>query len=270
MPEFGESKSAKQRSLGPRDCGGIPVRVVGPCLKALIFLYFASSSAFADQFDSYRKPIDCIDCYTFTQREKAIHDLENMSSKDVERNYLLGMLYFIQAVEAAKTSAQSKAKKPRIDEVMAEPPVRHLFEASEANYDAVERASPGYKFIYCKYGELYRFWHNERGLRRTTVLVGRAKPNANIQQCKGMLEDAAEAYTQYDVTTSKAIYEEAVREWKPYPPYMLEALGDIEEFQKNEKQAVTWWSRCVNEAAPEAKARCEEKRSRYSQATGSR
>ena len=236
------------------------MQVVGMRLGSTILFLFVITSAFADQFDSYRKEIDCLECFNFSEREKAIHNLENMQTKDIERNYLLGMLYFIQAIEAAKTSAQSRAETPRIEEVMEEPSVRYLFEAAEANYGAVEKASPGYKFIYCKYGELYQFWNNEQGLRNTTRLAGRAKQNENIQQCKDMLEDAAEGYAQRGFANlSKAIYEEAVKEWRPYPPYMLEALGDIAEVQKNENEAVTWWKRCVKEGSPEAKARCEKK-----------
>lgn len=230
--------------------------------SGMVALLLTATVAFADQFDSFRKVIDCFECYSLEQREMAIRDLEAMPVSDVEQKYLLGMLYFMQAVETAKTRAQSMAQKPRIQEVMSEPDVRDLFQKSEANYDAVEKESAGYKYIYCKYGELYRYWHNERGLRRTTVLIGRTKQNERTQQCKNMLEDVAEKYAQHGFADlSKAIYEEAVRQWKPYPVYMLEALGDIEQALKNKKQAAYWWGRCVKETdSSESRERCEKKR----------
>ncbi len=216
---------------------------------------------YADQFDPYREYIDNYKNYSSTQREKAIQDLESLMTTDIEKNYLLGMLYFLQGVDAMTKSAQAKKEKPKAEEVLKEPTVRNYFEKSQRNYEAVEKAQPGYKYIYCKFAELYRYSFNIEGLRQVTSRVGKTNQNERISQCKSSIEDVAEGFASHGYANiSQAIYEEAVKSWTPYPKYMLEALGDIANVQKDPSRSKFWWKRCVDEAEKvDRKKRCEDK-----------
>lgn len=173
------------------------------------------------------------------------------------------MLYFIQGIETMKRIARQQKTKPKIKDVLKDSTVQRYLQNAEANYDAVERTSPGYKYIYCKYGELYRYTFNKDGLKRVTNRVGTAVQNDRVLQCRAMLESAAEQFTRYGdrgLEMAKVIFEEAIKTWRPYPEYMLEPLGDIERLQNNDKRAFYWWSRCAKEVeVSEIKQRCQEK-----------
>ncbi len=215
----------------------------------------------ADQFDHYRKYIDNSQNYSLDQRDRSIQELEALKTADIEKNYLLGMLYLLQGIESMKASAQAKKDKPRAEDILKEPAIRRYFEKAEQNYDTVEKTNPGYKYIYCKYAELYRYSFNEDGLRRVTNRVGMVVQNERVEQCKGAIENIAEGYATYGYANlSKVIYEEAVRSWQSYPKYMLEALGDIENVRNNPAQAKYWWKRCDEEAEKsDRKKRCQDK-----------
>ncbi|HEX20644.1 MAG TPA: hypothetical protein ENG78_07495 [Acidiferrobacteraceae bacterium] len=205
--------------------------------------------ASADQFDRYRNIIDNYHKYTLQKRETAIVGLEATRTSSVEKRYLLGMLYFIQGVERMKIVARAQTQKPKVEVVLKEKTVQAYFQKAKANYDAVESKSPGYKYIYCKYGELYRYSFNEDGLRKVTNRIGNTTQNNRTKQCKAMLENTAEQFARYGhANLSKVIYEEAVRNWRAYPKYMLEALGDIANATKDKTKALYWWNRCVTEA----------------------
>jgi len=232
---------------------------------AMIFMVFMFTFipllTYADQFDRYRDYIDNYPNYTHDQREASIQSLEKMKTTDIEKNYLLGMLYFIQGVDAMTSSAQSKKEKPKAEDILKEPVVRGYFEKSQWDYEAVEKAHPGYKYIYCKFAELYRYSFNAEGLRKVTSLVGKINQNDRVSQCKSSIEDIAEGFASHGYANlSKAIYEEAVKSWNPYPKYMLEALGDIANVQKDTVQSKYWWKRCMDEAEKlDRKKRCENK-----------
>lgn len=249
---------ARRRALTPLARSSRHRHSLGVLAIAVLVLPLVAS---ADQFDRYRHVIDRFHEYPVQERETTIAELEGTKTSSIEKNYLLGMLYFIQGVERMKTIARAQEKKPRVEEVLKDKTVQGYFQKAEANYDAVQSTSPGYKYIYCKYGELYRYSFNEDGLRKVTRQVGRADQNDRLEQCKAMLEDVAEGFVRYGyVGLSKVIYEEAVRTWRPYSIYMLEALGDIEQVQKNKAKAVYWWKRCVAEArSTERKQRCAAK-----------
>lgn len=216
----------------------------------------------ADEFDQYRQIIDNFYKYPAQERETAITELERTKASSIEKDYLLGMLYFIQGIELMKTIARAQEKKPKAEEVLKDKTVQEYFRKAKAKYDGVESKSPGYKYIYCKYGELYRYSFDQDGLRRVTNHVGHATENDRLRQCKNMLENAAEQFVRYGYARlSKVIYEEAVKTWRPYPIYMLEALGDIEQVQQNKTKALYWWKRCVAEAeSSERKQRCAAKK----------
>ncbi len=215
----------------------------------------------ADQFDRYREHIDNYQKYTHDQREHTIQELAAMKTPDIERNYLLGMLYVLQGVDSMTSYAQSKKEKPRAEEVLKEPVIHNYFEKAKQNYDTVEQTNPGYKYIYCKYAELYRYSFNESGLRKVTSQVGRASQSESTTQCKSAIEDIAEGFASHGYANiSQVIYEEAVKNWKPYPKYMLEALGDIANVQNSTSQSKFWWKRCMDEAENnDRKIRCQEK-----------
>jgi hypothetical protein len=215
----------------------------------------------ADQFDRYREYIDNYQKYTYDQREQSIRELEAMKTGDIEKNYLLGMLYMLQGVDSMTSYAQSKKEKPKAEAVLKEPVVRTYFEKAQQNYDIVEKANPGYKYIYCKYAELYRYSFNEDGLKQVTSRIGIPSQSESATQCKSAIEDVAEGFAIHGYANiSKVIYEEAVKNWKPYPKYMLEALGDIANVQNDPSQSKFWWKRCVDEAEKDdRKIRCQEK-----------
>ncbi|MDX1487798.1 MAG: hypothetical protein R3268_06330 [Acidiferrobacterales bacterium] len=217
----------------------------------------------AGEFDRYKQIIDNFQNYPMQERETALTELEAMKTSDIEKKYLLGMLYFIQGIERMKQIARQQKTKPKIADVLKDSTVQRYLQNAEANYDAVERTSPGYKYIYCKYGELYRYTFNKDGLKRVTNRVGNAVQNDRVLQCKAMLESAAAQFTRYGdrgLEMAKVIFEEAIKTWRPYPKYMLEPLGDIEQLQNNGKRALYWWRRCVEEVeVSEIKQRCQEK-----------
>lgn len=220
----------------------------------------ATLSVLADDFDGFRKYIDNYEAYSHEQRESSIQQLERMKSSNVEKNYLLGMLYFLQGVDSINLIAQSKKEKLNVNEVINETQVHEYFVKSQQQYEIVEKAHPGYKFIYCKFAELYRFSFNAEGLRQVTSRAGQVKQEENVTQCKNSLEDIAEGFAQRGyLKLSQSIYEEAIKTWKPYPKYMLEALGDIEKTHNDLVRAKSWWKRCIDEADSSGKKRCAEK-----------
>lgn len=212
----------------------------------------------ADQFDRFRNVIDNYHKYSLQKRETVITELEATKTSSIEKKYLLGMLYFIQGTERMKVVARAKKKKPKVEEVLRDKTIQAYFQKAKANYDVVESRSPGYKYIYCKYGELYRYSFNENGLRKVARLIGKAAQNDRTKQCKAMLENAAEQFARYGhANLSKVIYEEAVKNWRGYPKYMIEALGDIAKARKDKTKSRYWWNRCVKEAErSERKKRC--------------
>jgi hypothetical protein len=236
------------------------IKISTIAVMSLLFISIPILSR-ADQFDHYREYIDNYQKYTSYQREQSIRKLEAMKTTDIERNYLLGMLYMLQGIDSMTSFAQSKQEKPKAEEVLKEPVVRNYFEKAQQNYDAVEKAHPGYKFIYCKYAELYRYSFNDAGLRKVTSRIGSTSQSESTAQCKSAIEDIAEGFASHGYANiSKVIYEEAVKNWKPYPKYMLEALGDIANVQNNPSQSKYWWKRCVDEAEKDdRKIRCQEK-----------
>jgi hypothetical protein len=149
-----------------------------------------------DSLDPYRNCVDNFDKYFPTERERCIRELETLRIEDVEKNYLLGMLYSLQGFHAMMASAREKKAKPRAEDVAKEPGIREYFEKAEQNYDTVEKVKPGYKFIYCKYAELYRISFNEDGLRKITNRVGGKMGNETIVQCKKLIEDIAEGFAK--------------------------------------------------------------------------
>lgn len=212
----------------------------------------------ADSFDKYRMIIDNYHTYNVGDISKAIIDFEKEESADVEKNYLLGMLYFIRGFVNLREIGRSSPVKIRVEDALENNSVQSDFRYAEDNYDLVEQREPGYKLIYCKYAELYRYSFNGEGLDKITRKVGRVPQNERTQQCKASLEDIAEGYARYGYANlSRVIYKAAVLTWNPYPKYMLEAIGDIEDVRDNEKEAKMWWKRCVQEAdTPARKERC--------------
>jgi hypothetical protein len=236
------------------------IRVLTVCFT-ILSLALLPGLTYADQFDRFREYIDNYQSYSPNQRRQAIQDLEKLKTADIEKNYLLGMLYMLQGVDAMTSYAQSKREKPRAEEVLKEPSIRNYFEKAKQNYDTVEKAKPGYKYIYCKYAELYRYSFNGAGLRNVTSQIGQTGQSESTTQCKSAIEDIAEGFASHGYADiSRIIFEEAVKNWKPYPKYMLEALGDIANVQNNPGQSKLWWKRCVDEAEKDdRKKRCQEK-----------
>jgi hypothetical protein len=254
--------------LGVRDRGSGGTSEMSKAIKLIVLAMFLLAPLIqplevkADQFEPYRKYIDDFPSYSAIERERAIEELTLIVSEDVEKDYLLGMLHFIQGFEGVKTFARAQKEKPKAEDVLKDIAVQKSFRASESYYDAVESRSPGYKYIYCKYAELYRASFDGEGLKRITKRIGHAPQSENIKECKNLMEDFAESLARYGYTNlSKIIYEEAVNSWNEYPEYMLEALGDIENIFQNNRRATYWWKRCVSESkSAERKQGCLEKR----------
>lgn len=226
-------------------------------LFPVVFL-LATQYCLADEFDKYRNVIDNYPSFTFEQREASISELEGSTTPDtVEKDYLLGMLSFIQGIDLMQKIAKSKPKQLAIKEVVADKEVSRYLNKAEGYYDKVNMAHPGYKYIYCKYGELYRYSANGEGLERITKEVGGIQENDRLKQCKALLEDIAEMSANYgQLLTSINIYKAAVSTWKDYPKYMLEAIGGLENALHNRAEAKIWWKRCKAEATGERKSRC--------------
>lgn len=239
-------------------------------MKAIIFqliLLLFSQSCLADGYDEYRNIIDNYPSFTFEQRQLSITELEKSKQQDVEKYYILGMLYFIQSIDVMQKAAQSKSEKPKIEDVVSEESVSIYLNKTEENYNRVNIEHPGYKFIYCKYAELYWYSINAKGLERITKEVGGAGNNEQMDQCKSVLEDVAEKLASKGYAAiSKTIYKTAVSNWSSYPKYMLEAIGDIENISNNINEAVVWWKRCASEATGDRKKRCTSKYSALNKA----
>ena len=94
-----------------------------------------------------------------------------------------------------------------------------------------------------------------------TTTVGQAEKTERTEQCKGVIENTAEKYAARGrVQITRTIFQAAIKNWKPYPKYMLEAMGDIEVVLNNRAQAKVWWRRCIEEAeSKERKLRCRKK-----------
>lgn len=232
-----------------------------PVGVAVAMLAVSPGPATADEFDRYRELVDNYKNYTMAQRDEAIGRLETLRTADVEKSYLLGMLNVIQGMQSMVSMARRGPDRPRIEDVLRDPTVQKYFASAEHHYTVVERSQPGYKHIYCKLAELYRFASDEKGLEKTTIAVGRAVQNERTRQCKGLLEDIAEQYASRGrAHVSRTIYRAAIESWSPYPTYMLEALGDIEDVLANRPLARSWWERCIKEAETgERQARCQKK-----------
>ena len=226
-----------------------------------VILPSLSQTAKADPFDRYREFIDNFKAYDIYQREDAINELEKYTTSDIEKKYLLGMLYFIQALETMTSIARSKPYRPKFEKVLKDSTVQKYFGLSEKNYDAVENENPGYKYIYCKYVELYRYSLNEEGLKKIVAKVGEVEENERTQQCKDMIAYVAKDFAKRGrLNISRTILDSAINSWPSYPKYMNEAMGDIEIALENHKQAMVWWERCVEEAEDEERRqRCLKK-----------
>jgi len=238
-------------------------------IKAFLMIFVlamfisVSSNASQDIFEKYRQVIDNNSTQTLITRGKAIKELERIHSSDIEKDYLLGMLYYIQARELMRSFAARSGKKPTITESTSNPIVAKHIQSAEEHYNNVETKQPGYKYIYCKYTELYRDTYNIDGLKKTVNIVGKAKSNSREDDCKRMLEDTAIQYSklgQMGEPVVQAIFEEMTKSWANYPKYILEPLGDIAQFQNNTKtntKSFYWWSRCVDEVEiDEIRNRC--------------
>ncbi len=230
-------------------------------LAVAIALVAPVRPAGADSFDRYRDMIDNYQQYNPGQRGEAIAELEKIQTKDVEKDYLLGMLNFLQGTDSMVALARSKPQQPPMEEIVGDPSVQKYYQAAERAYDRVEASHPGYQYIYCKYVELYRFSLNQKGLEKTTLALGKAENNDRTAECKDLLENTAEQFaSRGKVQISRAIFHAAIQSWMPYPKYMLEAMGDIENVLDKRAQAKVWWQRCVAEAdGKERQTRCQEK-----------
>ncbi len=233
---------------------------------ALAFSFVGVVQADADGYEKYREYINNYQRHVSAERDLAIEELERKPSSDIERDYLLGMLNYLQAREAMKLSANKSKTKPTIAEAVRDPVASRYIRQAKHYYDEVEERSPGYKYIYCKYGELYRDTYDIEGLRATVRKVGRAHPDKRVTECKKMLEDSAIQYAQYGPmgdAVVQAIFEEMTLSWPDYPKYILEPLGDIAQFQNNvatNKKSAYWWNRCTHEVQEEEiKDRCIDK-----------
>ncbi len=225
-----------------------------------------STNAAPDIFEKYRKIIDNNSNQTLVDRGESIKDLEKTQSSNVEKDYLLGMLYYIQVRELMQSFASDSQNKPSINEATSNPIVAKHIRSAEEYYDNVEIKQPGYKYIYCKYTELYRDTYNIDGLRRIVMKIGQAKSNPRVEDCKSMLEDTAIQFSklgQMGEPVVQAIFEEMTKSWASYPKYILEPLGDIAQFQNNTKmntKSFYWWGRCVDEVEiDEIRNRCVSK-----------
>lgn len=208
-----------------------------------------SSPAFADSFDRYREVIDNYRNYDEPERARTIKELQDLKTKDIEKNYLLGMLYYIQGFDSAMSIAKNSPKKPRLEEVVKVASVKKDFDLSEKNYDIVQKARPGYKYIYCKYVELFRVTLNGEGLKKVTLAIGKEGKSEATDQCRTLLENIAQFFATRgygDITTT--ILHAAVTSWEDYPKYMLGGLGDAAQQKGKTREAKKWWQRCVKEA----------------------
>lgn len=232
-----------------------------PLLLLFTFMCIHLPALAVDQFEEYRNYIDNYPEYSTLQIDNAINGLKSVNSEDIEKDYLLGMLHFIQGFNRMRELALSSTNRPKPADLLKDITVQHHYHSAEEYYNAVENRTSGYKYLYCKYVELYRYSFNKEGLKRVTKLVGKSPENERLTSCKGILEDTAELMAQKGYADiSKAIYEEAVVSWPQYPKYMLEALGDIERVHNNQGKASYWWKRCLDEALnSDRKNRCSDK-----------
>lgn len=235
-----------------------------------LFIYFTvfflvSDLAIADsnKLHDYQIYIDNYQNYSLAERDRAIQEIIGLPTKDIEKNYLLGMLYYIQSIDEMNRIKSGSEKKLKITQVVEDKTVSKYILNAKMQYDQVESSSPGYKYIYCKYGELYRDTYNIQGLRETVRKVGSSKVNPRSAECKDMLENIAIQYSQYGEMgelVTQAIFEEMTKSWDDYPKYILEPLGDIAQFQNNttnNKLSHYWWNRCVSEVVEvEIRDRC--------------
>lgn len=220
-----------------------------------------------DEYAQYREQIDNYQAHNSMERDRVIQELENKPSSDVERDYLLGMLNYLQIRDAMRLFAKKSKTKPTIAEAARDPVASGYIRQAKHYYDEVEQRSPGYKYIYCKYGELYRDTYDIEGLRATVTKMGRAHPNKRLTECKKMLENTAVQYAQYNSPQGdavvQAIFEEMTLSWPEYPKYILEPLGDIAQFQNDvptNRKSYYWWDRCAHEVEDgEIKQRCLDK-----------
>lgn len=226
------------------------------CLNEPVY----AASAPADLYATYRDVIDNYAEHNEVEIDASINSLSGVKTNDVEKDYLLGMLYFIRGFNHLNKLGSSGTVKTIADGMKNESVARD-FQQAENNYLAVEESIPGYKYIYCKLAEMYRYSLNENGLRNVTLKVGSAKPNERTNQCKVALEDFAEQFAQNGYASySMVIYKAAIDGWKPYPKYMLQAVGDIENALGHKEQALIWWQRCAQEVKnPEFKKSCQSK-----------
>lgn len=227
----------------------------------------ACAHADPDRYAPYREQIDNYQKYTVAERDRAIAELQRKPSSDVERDYLLGMLNYLQARAAMTRFAESRTTRPTMAEAAQSPVAAKYIRRAKHDYDEVEKRSPGYKYIYCKYGELYRDTYDIAGLRATVRKVGRAHPSKRLAECKSMLEGVARQYARLGNPAGDAvvqgILEEITLSWRDYPKYILEPLGDIAQLQNDSptnKKSRYWWNRCAREVKDkEIRQRCLDK-----------
>ncbi len=206
----------------------------------------------------YRDAVDNARNYDFNQRDEIIGQLDAITTDSIDKPYLLGMLYFIQAVDAVRIVSQNTEPRPTPEQVLATPEVIQYFDLAEQSYDQVEAKTPGYRYLYCRYADLYRYRLDKHGFNKVVRLLKDASPSDENRQCRKFVEDvAAHFFTEGMLDMAQAIYRSTIKHWGDRPTYMLERMGDIENQLGEEAIAKEWWQQCQMETDDEAlKKRC--------------
>jgi len=229
-------------------------------LSALLSGFAAAAEETADPLQPFRAMTEARRTMAPAQLDEAIGKLEQIRVDDVEKPYLLGMLHFMRAFTRLSEKGRS-AVKMTADEAARDPAIQADFQKAKTYYDAVEKARPAYKFIYCRYAELYQYSFDRKGMSDLANRLAAAPPDEQTTQCKKFLTDVADEYgAQGYAPYASNIYRAIVASWKPFPEYMLEAIGDAEEINRNKKQARLWWKRCATESSTkDRRDRCQSK-----------
>ena len=229
-------------------------------LVALLVFSTPLHSANAPDFSEFQTVVDNYNDYSLEQRDSAIKKLQALKTDSLEKNYVLGMLNFIQGFDTMRTIARFYSSKPSFEEVLAKPKVKNYFNKAEKYYKLVAEKNPDYKHNYCKLAEVYSYAFNEKGIVAITRQVGEAPQTANIETCKKSIQKYALNFSNKGYAKlTKQVYITAIKYWQPYPDYMPEAIGDIEYKFGNPQNARSWWIRCVNEASTQRLNRCKHK-----------
>jgi len=229
------------------------LRVFGAILFILCPIHSFSEQTTIDNLKPFRELVDHHEKYQIADLDRGITDLKSLQSDEIEKPYLLGMLYLIRAVAVSvKRGAKDHLKDADIQED---------FRQSKANFDSVEAREPGYRYVYCKYAELYRYSLDEAGMRMLIHKLASNSSSVFVKECRAQIEDTGQLYASSGLLgEAKNIYAAIVNEWKPYPEYTLEALGDIEKALGHMDSAKEWWLRCVNEVQDRTRVqRCRDK-----------